>query len=94
MNEVRDYELRVYRISKMTELIYEKEIPDISDEEWVDEAENIGYISTLETFIDNVNNGKIYNDYAHLFFRVIPIGYYNQQVDIVPKNKLQYMIRD
>ena len=94
MNEIRDYELRVYGISKMTELIYEKEIPDISDEEWVEEAENIGYISTLETFIDNVNNGKIYNDYAHLFFRVIPIGYYNQQVDIVPKNKLQYMIRD
>tara|TARA_A100001201_G_scaffold134993_1_gene122983 strand:+ start:562 stop:846 length:285 start_codon:yes stop_codon:yes gene_type:complete len=94
MNEVRDYELRVYGISKMTELIYEKEIPDISDEEWVEEAENIGYISTLETFIDNVNNGKIYNDYAHLFFRVIPIGYYDQKVDIVPKNKLQYMIRD
>ena len=94
MNEVRDYELRVYGISKMTELIYEKKILDMSDEEWVEEAENVGYISTLETFIDNVNKGKIYNDYAHLFFRVIPIGYYNQQVDIVPKNKLQYMIRD
>ena len=94
MNEIRDYELRVYGISKMTELYSEKKILDMSDEEWVEEAENVGYISTLETFIDNVNNGKIYNDYAHLFFRVIPIGYYNKQVDIVPKNKLQYMIRD
>ena len=94
MNEIRDYELRVYGISKMTELYSEKEMLDMSDEEWVEEAENVGYISTLETFIDNVNKGKIYNDYAHLFFRVIPIGYYNQQVDIVPKNKLQYMIRD
>ena len=78
----------------MTELYSEKKILDMSDEEWVEEAENVGYISNLETFIDNVNKGKIYNDYAHLFFRVIPIGYYNQQVDIVPKNKLQYMIRD
>ena len=94
MNEIRDYELRVYGISKMTEVYSEKKILDMSDEEWVEEAENVGYISTLETFIDNVNKGKIYNDYAHLFFRVIPIGYYNQQVDIVPKNKLQYMIRD
>ena len=94
MNEIRDYELRVYGISKMTELYSEKKILDMSDEEWVEEAENVGYISTLETFIDNVNKGKMCNDYAHLFFRVIPIGYYNQQVDIVPKNKLQYMIRD
>jgi len=94
MNEVRDYELRVYGISKMTELYSEKEMLDMSDEEWVEEAENVGYISTLETFIDNVNKGKMSNDYAHLFFRVIPIGYYNQQVDIVPKNKLHYMIRD
>ena len=92
MKKVRDYELRVYGISKMSEnyeLIKKK-----SDEEWVEEVENVGYISTLETFIDNVNKGKMGNDYAHLFFRVIPIGYYNQQVDIVPKNKLQYMIRD
>ena len=59
MNEIRDYELRVYGISKMTELYSEKKILDMSDEEWVEEAENVGYISTLETFIDNVNNGKI-----------------------------------
>ena len=92
MNEVRDYELRVYGISNTIGL--EKDIDNMSDEEWVEEAENVGYISTLETFIDNVNKGKMCNDYAHLFFRVIPIGYYNQQIDILPKNKLHYMIRD
>ena len=94
MNEIRDYELRVYGISKMTELYSEKKILDMSDEEWVEEAENVGYISTLETFIDNVNKGKMCNDYTHLFFRVIPIGFFNQQNDILPKNKFHYMISD
>ena len=91
MKEVRDYELRVYGISNT---IGSQDLNTMSDDEWVDLAEEFGYISTLDTFIYNVNKGKMCNDYAHLFFRVIPIGYYNQQVDIVPKNKLQYMIRD
>ena len=91
MNEVRDYELRVYGISNT---IGSQDLNTMSDDEWVDLAEEFGYISTLDTFIYNVNKGVIATDYSELIFRVIPFGYHNQQVDIVPKNKLQYMIRD
>ena len=66
----------------------------MSDDEWVDLAEEFGYISTLDTFMHNVNKGVIATDYSELIFRVIPFGYHNQQVDIVPSNKLHYMIRD
>lgn len=91
MNEVRDYELRVYGISNT---IGSQDLNTMSDDEWVDLAEEFGYISTLDTFMHNVNKGVIATDYSELIFRVIPFGYHNQQVDIVPKNKLQYMIRD
>tara|TARA_R100001198_G_C5226045_1_gene206632 strand:+ start:519 stop:797 length:279 start_codon:yes stop_codon:yes gene_type:complete len=92
MNEVRDYELRVYGISNTIGL--EKDIDNMSDDEWVDLAEEFGYISTLDTFMYNVNKGVIATDYSEFIFRVIPFGYHNQQVDIVPSNKLHYMIRD
>ena len=92
MNEVRDYELRVYGISNTIGL--EKDIDKMSDDEWVDLAEEFGYISTLDTFMYNVNKGVIATDYSEFIFRVIPFGYHNQQVDIVPSNKLHYMIRD
>jgi|TARA_R100000149_G_scaffold65946_1_gene42223 hypothetical protein len=92
MNEVRDYELRVYGISNTIGL--EKDIDNMSDDEWVDLAEEFGYISTLDTFIYNVNKGVIATDYSELVFRVIAFGYHNKQVDIVPSNKLHYMIRD
>jgi len=91
MNEVRDYELRVYGISNTIGL--EKDIDNMSDDEWVDLAEEFGYISTLDTFMHNVNKGVIATDYSELIFRVIAFGYYNKEVDIVPKNKLQYIIR-
>ena len=42
MNEVRDYELRVYGISNTIGL--EKDIDNMSDDEWVDLAEEFGYI--------------------------------------------------
>ena len=71
-----------------------QDLNTMSDDEWVDLAEEFGYISTLDTFMHNVNKGVIATDYSELIFRVIPFGYHNQQVDIVPKNKLQYMIRD
>lgn len=91
MKEVRDYELRVYGISNT---IGSQDLNTMSDDEWVDLAEEFGYISTLDTFIYNVNKGVIATDYSELIFRVIPFGYHNQQVDIVPSNKLHYMIRD
>ena len=95
MGEVRDYELRVYGIS-----VTEANSDSISDDEWVDRAEELGYISTLDTFIYNVNKGNVATDYSELIFRVVPVGYYRKyadspkEVDIVPKNKLQYIIRD
>lgn len=91
MNEVRDYELRVYGISNT---IGSQDLNTMSDDEWVDLAEEFGYISTLDTFIHNVNKGVIATDYSELVFRVIAFGYHNKQVDIVPSNKLHYMIRD
>ena len=73
---------------------------DITDEEWVEEAEQFGYISTLDTFIHNINSGMVAKDYPHLQFRVVPVGYYRKtanspkEVDIIPTNKLNYIIRD
>ena len=59
--EIEDYELRVYGISetyikKRDDLvdITSLENQDITDEEWVEEAEQFGYISTLDTFIHNI----------------------------------------
>ena len=95
--QVQDCEFRVYGISNTIGL--EKDVVNMSDEEWVDLAENFGYISTLNTFIDNVNNGVVAKDYPHLQFRVVPVGYYRKtadcprEVDIVPTNKLHYIIR-
>jgi hypothetical protein len=100
--QVQDCEFRVYGISKNLvdkDLIAEDRYPK-TDEEWVSKAENFGYISTLNTFIDNVNNGVVAKDYPHLQFRVVPVGYYRKtanspkEVDIVPTNKLNYIIRD
>ena len=96
--EIEDYELRVYGISNTIGL--EKDVVNMSDDEWVDLAEQFGYISTLNTFIDNVNNGVVAKDYPHLQFRVVPVGYYRKtanspkEVDIIPTNKLNYIIRD
>ena len=96
--QIQDCEFRVYGISNTIGL--EKDVVNMSDEEWVDLAENFGYISTLNTFIDNVNNGVVAEDYPHLQFRVIPVGYYRKtadspkEVDVVPKKSIKYIIRD
>ena len=96
--QVKDCEFRVYGILNSTGL--EKDVDNMSDEEWVELAEQFGYISTLDTFIYNVNKGNVEKNYPHLQFRVVPVGYYRKyadspkEVDIVPKNKLQYIIRD
>ena len=96
--QVKDCEFRVYGISNTIGL--EKDVDNMSDEEWVELAEQFGYISTLDTFIYNVNKGNVEKNYPHLQFRVVPVGYYRKyadspkEVDIVPKNKLQYIIRD
>ena len=100
--QVQDCEFRVYGISKNLadkDLIAEDRYPK-TDEEWVSKAENFGYISTLDTFIDNVNSGMVAKDFPHLQFKVIAIGKYKEEtteemiVDIVPTNKLHYIIRD
>ena len=50
--------------------------------------------------MDNVNKGIVAKDFPHLQFRVIAIGKYKEEtteemiVDIVPTNKLHYIIRD
>ena len=96
--EIEDYELRVYGISNTVGL--DKDVVNMSDEEWVEEAEQFGYISTLDTFIDNVNSGMVAKDFPHLQFKVIAIGKYTEKtteekvVDIIPTNKLHYIIRD
>ncbi len=80
--EIEDYELRVYGISNTVGL--DKDVVNMSDEEWVDLAEQFGYIST----------------FPHLQFKVIAIGKYKKEtteetvVDIIPTNKLHYIIRD
>ena len=96
--EIEDYELRVYGISNTVGL--DKDVVNMSDEEWVDLAEQFGYISTLDTFMDNVIKGIEAKDFPHLQFKVIAIGKYKEDtteemiVDIVPTNKLHYIIRD
>ena len=96
--EIEDYELRVYGISNTVGL--DKDVVNMSDEEWVDLAEQFGYISTLDTFMHNVNKGIVAKDYPHLQFKVIAIGKYTEKttqekiVDIIPNNKLHYIIRD
>ena len=96
--EIEDYELRVYGISNTIGL--EKDVVNMPDDEWVDLAEQFGYISTLDTFMDNVNSGVVAKDFPHLQFKVIAIGKYKKEtteetvVDIVPTNKLHYIIRD
>ena len=101
-NEIEDYELRVYGISKNLvdkDLVVEDRYPK-TDEDWVSNAENFGYISTLDTFMDNVNSGVVAKDFPHLQFKVIAIGKYKKEtteetvVDIIPTNKLHYIIRD
>ena len=97
-SEIEDYELRVYGISNTIGL--DKDVVNMSDEEWVDLAEQFGYISTLDTFMGNVNKGIVAKDYPHLQFKVIAIGKYKEEitqekiVDIIPNNKLHYIIRD
>ena len=96
--QIQDCEFRVYGISNTIGL--EKDVVNMSDEEWVDLAEQFGYISTLDTFMHNVNKGIVAKDYPHLQFKVIAIGKYTEKttqekiVDIVPTNKLHYIIRD
>ena len=97
-NEVKDYELRVYGISNTTGL--DKDVVNMSDEEWIDLAEQFGYISTLDTFIQNVNRGLIAKVHSNLIFRVISVGCYFREksnkekvTDIVPTNKLHYILR-
>jgi len=96
--EIEDYELRVYGISNTIGL--QEDVVHMPDEEWVEEAEQFGYISTLDTFMDNVNSGVVAKDFPHLQFKVIAIGKYKKEtteetvVDIIPTNKLHYIIRD
>ena len=96
--EIEDYELRVYGISNTIGL--QEDAVHMPDEEWVEEAEQFGYISTLDTFMDNVNSGVVAKDFPHLQFKVIAIGKYKKEtteetvVDIIPTNKLHYIIRD
>ena len=96
--EIEDYELRVYGISNTVGL--QEDVVHMPDEEWVEEAEQFGYISTLDTFMDNVNKGIVAKDFPHLQFKVIAIGKYKEEitqekiVDIIPNNKLHYIIRD
>ena len=96
--EIEDYELRVYGISNTIGLY--KDVVNMSDEEWLEEAEQFGYISTLDTFMHNVNKGIVAKDYPHLQFKVIAIGKYKEEttqekiVDIIPNDKLHYIIRD
>ena len=96
--EIEDYELRVYGISNTIGL--EKDVVNMPDDEWVDLAEQFGYISTLDTFMHNVNKGIVAKDFPLLQFKVIAIGKYKKEtteetvVDIVPTNKLHYIIRD
>ena len=96
--EIEDYELRVYGISNTVGL--QEDVVHMPDEEWVEEAEQFGYISTLDTFMGNVNKGIVAKDYPHLQFKVIAIGKYKEEitqekiVDIIPNNKLHYIIRD
>ena len=96
--EIEDYELRVYGISNTVGL--QEDVVHMPDEEWVEEAEQFGYISTLDTFMGNVNKGIVAKDYPHLHFKVIAIGKYKEEitqekiVDIIPNNKLHYIIRD
>jgi hypothetical protein len=95
--EVRDLEYRVYGICRkdnFTEECDGKQDKDITDEEWVNETEHIGIIMTLNTFIDNINNKLKVLCLDNYKYRVIPVGYFNKEVDIVPKNKLHYIIRD
>jgi len=95
--QIQDCEFRVYGISNT---ISSQDLNTMSDEEWVDEAENFGYISTLNTFIHNVNKGIIAKDHSNLQFRVVPVGYYRKtanspkEVDVVPKKSIKYIIRD
>jgi len=95
--QIQDCEFRVYGISNT---ISSQDLNTMSDEEWVDEAEQFGYISTLNTFIHNVNKGIIAKDHSNLQFRVVPVGYYRKtanspkEVDIVPKKSIKYIIRD
>jgi|TARA_B100000900_G_C20002847_1_gene482540 hypothetical protein len=97
-SEIEDYELRVYGISNTVGL--QEDVVHMPDEEWVEEAEQFGYISTLDTFMGNVNKGIVAKDYPHLQFKVIAIGKYKEEitqekiVDIIPNNKLHYIIRD
>ena len=96
--EIEDYELRVYGISNTIGL--QEDVVHMPDEEWVEEAEQFGYISTLDTFMGNVNKGIVAKDYPHLQFKVIAIGKYTEKtteekvIDIIPNNKLHYIIRD
>ena len=96
--EIEDYDLRVYGISNTIGV--EKDVVNMPDVEWVDLAEQFGYISTLDTFMHNVNKGIVAKDFPHLQIKVIAIGKYKKEtteetvVDIVPTNKLHYIIRD
>jgi hypothetical protein len=96
-NEIRDFEIRVYGIclkDNFTEACDGKPDNEISDDDWVEEAEHIGYISTLDTFIKDVNNCSTYINPTVFRYRAIPFGYFDKQVDVIPKDKLQYIIRD
>ena len=87
--EIEDYELRVYGISNTIGL--QEDVVHMPDEEWVEEAEQFGYISTLDTFMHNVNKGIVAKDYPHLQFKVIAIG---KQIDDIIVEKMTEIIDD
>ena len=95
MEEVREFEMRaygIYRKDNFTEACDGKLSMDITDEEWVDESEYIGIIMTLDTFIDNLNNNLSILCLDNYRYRVIPVGYFNGEIDVVPMNSLYYYI--
>ncbi len=98
--QIQDCEFRVYGLYHSTHYLNEEAWDNMTDEEWVEEAEKNGYISTLNTFMYNVNKGIVAKDYSNIRFRVIPVGYYRKtadspkEVDVVPKKSIKYIIRD
>lgn len=95
--EIRKFEMRVYGICRrdnFTEECNSKDDKDITDEEWVNEAEHIGIIMTLNTFINNLNNKLEVLCLDNYKYRVIPVGYFNVEIDVIPMNRLHYYISE
>mgnify|MGYP003655953933 CR=1 FL=1 len=94
--KVRDYEVRVFGILRkdnFTEACDGKRDDEITDDDWVEEAERMGYISTLDRFIKDINNCSDYVNPTVYRYRAIAFGYFDKGVVVLPKNKLDYILR-